>query len=192
MGHRERNNPPSAGRGAEVFFGIGSNLGDRREMFRRALAEMFRIPQTHFVALSPLYYTDPVDGAGPEEFLNGVARLDTTLGPLELLGYIEIIEAMLGRKTKGDYGPRTIDLDILLFGDRVVDSARLVIPHPRMTERAFVLRPLDDLAPDFTVPPDGPTVAEFWRRLADKSGVRPATDIKITDVLPTPPSVKAD
>ncbi len=134
------------------------------------------------VALSPLYYSDPIDVDGGE-FLNGVAGLQTTLSPFELWKSLEEIELSLGRTAKGEKRQRTIDLDILLHGGNVVDSSFLSIPHPRMAERTFVLRPLTDLSPETVVPPKNITVARLWERLLDKDGLRPATDIKIAELF---------
>jgi len=188
MSPEPKNNPPRPGAAEVAFIGMGSNLGDRRKMFRRALEMIGRLPQTKVVALSPLYYTDPADGIGGGEFLNGIARLATKLAPLELWRSLQEIEISLARKDKGKNRPRTIDLDLLLHGRRVLNSPALVIPHPRMTERAFILRPFLDLAPDAVVPPLNLTVAQLWRRLPDQSGVQPATDIEITEILPHVPT----
>ena len=166
-----------------AFVGMGSNLGDREEMFRRALAMMHDLPRTHVTGLSPLYYTKPEDGAGPGEFLNGVTRLETALSPSVLLTALEQIERTLGRMAKGDYQPRTIDLDLLLYGDRVLDSPPLVVPHPRMTRRAFVLQPLSDLAPATAIPPGILTAAEHLAQLGDSGTLRPATDVNLHQTL---------
>ena len=172
--------PPELDRAVTAFVGLGSNLGDKPEMFRKALQKMDQLPGTAAVALSPLYYSDPIDVDGGE-FLNGVAGLQTTLSPYELWKSLEKIELSLGRTAKGEKRPRTIDLDILLHGDNVVDSSFLSIPHPRMAERAFVLRPLTDLSPEAAVPPKNMTVARLWEQLLDKDSLRPATDIKIAE-----------
>jgi 2-amino-4-hydroxy-6-hydroxymethyldihydropteridine diphosphokinase len=173
---------PELDRAVTAFVGLGSNLGDKPEMFRKALQKMDQLPGTAVVALSPLYYSDPVDVDGGE-FLNGVAGLQTTLSPFELWKSLEEIELSLGRTAKGEKRQRTIDLDILLHGDNVVDSSFLSIPHPRMAERAFVLRPLTDLSPEAVIPPKNITVARLWERLLDKDDLHPATDIKIAEIF---------
>ena len=155
MAYRPTNSPAPTRQGAEVFIGIGSNLGRRHEMFLRALTQIRRIPRIRLVALSPLYYTDPVGGAGPAEFLNGVARLNTSLEPLELLAYLEKIEKSMGRMTKGDYRPRTIDLDILVYGDAVVSERDLRIPDPDVRTRPFIAVPLLELAPSLVLADTG-------------------------------------
>ncbi len=188
MSSEPKNNPPCPKVAEAAFIGMGSNLGDRRKMFHRALEMIGRLPQTKVVALSPLYYTDPADGIGGGEFLNGVARLATKLAPLKLLKSLQEIETSLERKDKGKNRPRPIDLDLLLHGGRVLNSPALVIPHPRMAKRAFILRPLFDLAPDAVVPPLNLAVAQLWQRLTNQGGVRPATDIEITEILPHSPT----
>lgn len=165
-----------------AFIGLGSNIGDRPGLFREAIRLMDRLPGTTVAALSPLYYTDPVEIDG-EEFLNGVAHLQTTLAPERLWISLEKIELILGRTAKGEKRPRTIDLDLLVHGTHVVDSPSLSIPHPRMAGRAFVLRPFNDLAPEVMIPPGNRTVAQLWGRLVDKGGVRPATDLEPTEIM---------
>ncbi len=183
MPYNRTDNTTATG-GETVYLGIGSNRGGRRRMIREALTELGRISQTTIEALSPLYYSEPVEGAGPGEFINGVVGLRTTLAPTELLAEIEQIESVLGRRSKGDSQPRTIDLDILLFGKRVIAAARLHVPHPRMTRRVFVMQPLFDLAPAATIPPKNRTVAEVWQELIKRDGIRPALDIDLADLLP--------
>ena len=184
MSSEPEHKPPHPLTTQTVYVGLGSNIDNRREMFRRALEMMDNIPDTKVTALSPLYYTDPIDCPGGGEFLNGVARLQTKLEPLEFWKSLAEVEIKLERKDKGKSRPRTIDLDVLLYGCLEFNSPSLVIPHPRIAGRAFVLRPLFDLAPDAVVPPDNLTVAELWQPAANKSGVRPAEDIEITEILP--------
>ena len=127
-----------------AFLALGSNLGDRERYIRDAVAALPDV-----VALSPIYETDPVggpDGQGP--FLNAVVELDTDLSPRELLEWCRRLEAAAGRVRTEHWGPRTLDVDVLLVGDLVVDEPDLVVPHPRMWERDFVLKPLADLAPE--------------------------------------------
>jgi len=127
-----------------AFLGLGSNLGDRVAYLRAALANM-----PDLVAVSPLYETSPVGGpAGQPDYLNLVAELDTASSPRELLELCRSLEVAASRKRKVRFGPRTLDVDVLLVGDLVVDEEDLVVPHPRMWERRFVLVPLRDLAPD--------------------------------------------
>ncbi len=132
---------------APVFVGLGANLGDRKAALRSALAALGQLPGTQLLRVSPLYGSAPVDAGGPD-YLNAVAELATTLAPWALLQALQAIEQAAGRERPYRNAPRTLDLDILWFGDQVIDTAELTVPHPRMAERAFVLRPLADLAPE--------------------------------------------
>ena len=126
-----------------AFLSLGSNLGDRVATLRRAVAA---IPDV--VAVSPVYETDPVDGPDQDDFLNLVVELDTALDARALLGVCRSLEETAGRVREIRWGPRTLDVDVLLVGDEVIDEPDLQVPHPRMHERRFVLAPLRDLAPD--------------------------------------------
>ena len=127
-----------------AFLGLGSNLGDRWAYLREAVASLPDV-----VALSPVYETSPVGGPeGQRPYLNCVVELDTELGPRELLAVARGLEAAAGRERGERWGPRTLDVDVLLVDDLSVDESDLVVPHPRMWERRFVLAPLADLAPD--------------------------------------------
>jgi 2-amino-4-hydroxy-6-hydroxymethyldihydropteridine diphosphokinase len=130
-----------------AFVGLGANLGDREQTIRAAVAELPDV-----VAVSPLRETDPVGVTDQPQFLNGVAALETELAPRELLDVLLAVERRLGRERRERWGPRTIDLDLLLYGDAVIDEDGLKIPHPRLHERRFVLEPLADLAPQLVVP----------------------------------------
>jgi 2-amino-4-hydroxy-6-hydroxymethyldihydropteridine diphosphokinase len=141
-----------------AFLGLGSNVGDRRHHLRSAVAGLPDV-----VAVSPVYETDPVGGpAGQGPYLNCVVELDTSLSPHELLEAAHRLEDQAGRVRVERWGPRTLDVDVLLVDELVVDEPDLVVPHPRMWERDFVLVPLGDLAPELVAP----------GRLA--RGVRPA------------------
>jgi 2-amino-4-hydroxy-6-hydroxymethyldihydropteridine diphosphokinase len=131
-----------------AFLGLGSNLGDRRRYLREAVAALPDV-----VAVSPVYETDPVGGPGGQDaYLNVVVELETTLTPRSLLEASQAAEAAAHRVRGERWGPRTLDVDVLLVGDLVVDEADLVVPHPRMWERSFVLVPLADLAPELVGP----------------------------------------
>jgi 2-amino-4-hydroxy-6-hydroxymethyldihydropteridine diphosphokinase len=130
-----------------AYVGLGANLGEREETIRAAVAELPDV-----VAVSPLRETDPVGVTDQPRFLNGVAALETELAPRELLDVLLAVERRLGRERRERWGPRTIDLDLLLYGDEVIDEDGLKIPHPRLHERRFVLEPLADLAPQLVVP----------------------------------------
>lgn len=139
--------PVHAEAGVPVFIGLGANLGDRKAALRDALAALGQMPAITVVRVSPLYGSAPVDAGGPD-YLNAVAELATTLTPQALLQALQTIEQAAGRERPYRNAPRTLDLDILWFGDRVIDTPELTVPHPRMAERAFVLRPLADLVPE--------------------------------------------
>ncbi|HZQ27382.1 MAG TPA: 2-amino-4-hydroxy-6-hydroxymethyldihydropteridine diphosphokinase [Acidimicrobiales bacterium] len=141
-----------------AFLALGSNLGDREAALRNAVAALPDV-----VAVSPVYETAPVGGPGGQgPFLNAVVELDTELSPRELLGWCARLEEACGRVRAERWGPRTLDVDVLLVGDLVVDEPDLVVPHPRMGERSFVLIPLADLAPDLVPhPPTDPDVHRF-------------------------------
>jgi 2-amino-4-hydroxy-6-hydroxymethyldihydropteridine diphosphokinase len=130
-----------------AYVGLGANLGDREGTIRAAVAQLPGV-----VAVSPLRETDPVGVTDQPQFLNGVAELETELEPRELLDVLLAVERRLGRERRERWGPRTIDLDLLLYGDEVIDEDGLTVPHPRLRERRFVLEPLADLAPKLVVP----------------------------------------
>ena len=130
-----------------VFVGLGANLGDRQAALRAALAAIGQLPGTRVLRVSPLYGSAPVDAGGPD-YLNAVAEIATTLAPQALLQALQAIERSAGRERPYRNAPRTLDLDILWFGGQAIDTPALTVPHPRMAERAFVLRPLADLVPE--------------------------------------------
>ena len=130
-----------------VYVGLGANLGEREAALRKALAALGQYPGTRVLRVSPLYGSAPVDAGGPD-YLNAVAEVATTLTPEALLQTLQAIEQSAGRERPYRNAPRTLDLDILWFGDQVIDTPTLTVPHPRMAERAFVLRPLADLVPE--------------------------------------------
>jgi 2-amino-4-hydroxy-6-hydroxymethyldihydropteridine diphosphokinase len=139
-----------------VYIGLGSNLGDRAATIRAALDRLDGDADIELLAVSSLRETDPVGFEDQPRFLNGAAALRTELAPRELLDRMLEVERGLGRVREGArYGPRTIDLDLLLYGDAVVDEPGLEIPHPRLAERVFVLEPLLELDPHLEVPGRG-------------------------------------
>jgi 2-amino-4-hydroxy-6-hydroxymethyldihydropteridine diphosphokinase len=140
-----------------AWIGLGSNLGDREGYLRRALAALDSDPATEVADISTFVETEPVGFLDQPRFLNAAARVETELGPHELLERLLAVELQLGRTRDGPrFGPRTIDLDLLLFGDEVVDEPGLRVPHPRLHERRFVLEPLAELDPGLVVPGHGP------------------------------------
>ncbi|MFD1579472.1 2-amino-4-hydroxy-6-hydroxymethyldihydropteridine diphosphokinase [Ramlibacter ginsenosidimutans] len=130
-----------------AFVGIGANLGDAQRTVREAVASLDQMPQTRLLRASRLYRSAPVDAGGPD-FINAVAQVDTRLSAPELLAQLQALETAAGRERPYRNAPRTLDLDLLLFGDARIASAALTIPHPRLRERAFVLLPLQELAPE--------------------------------------------
>lgn len=151
--------------GLQVFVGIGANLGDPeaqvREAFRRLAGD---VPETRLTGQSRLYRNPPMGPQDQPDYVNAVARLHTRLEPLELLQALQAIETDCGRERDGTrWGPRLLDLDILLFGDQVLDLPGLHVPHPGLVERAFVVLPLAELAPGLNIPGEG-TVEMLARR----------------------------
>lgn len=133
-----------------AYVGLGANLGDREATIRAALAEL-----PGLVAVSELRETDPVGVVGQPAFLNGAAALETELSARELLDALLAIERELGRERRERWGPRTIDLDLLLYGAERIDEPGLTVPHPRLHERRFALEPLADLDPELLIPGRG-------------------------------------
>ncbi|CAB3741541.1 2-amino-4-hydroxy-6-hydroxymethyldihydropteridinepyrophosphokinase [Achromobacter deleyi] len=133
-----------------AYIGLGANLGDSAATLRTVLAELAGADGIDAVTASPFYRSAPVDATGPD-FVNAVAALDTSLAPLALLDLLQALEQRHGRERPYKNAPRTLDLDLLLHGDTTMAHERLVLPHPRMPLRAFVLRPLRDLAPTLTL-----------------------------------------
>ena len=149
---------------------LGANLGDRLATFQGAVARLGELGTV--AAVSPLYETDPVGFADQPPFLNAVARLETSLAAPLLMRALLAIEADFGRERTFRNSPRTLDLDLLLYDDLVLDSAGLTLPHPRLHERAFVLVPLNDLAPDLVHPRLGQRVGDLLAALGQTRGVR--------------------
>ena len=148
--------------GSIAYLGLGTNIGDRRAHLQRARAEIEAIARVE--AASPIYETDPVGFADQPRFWNMVLRVRTSLPPEALLGELLAIEERMGRQRDFRNAPRIIDLDILLYDDVVLDVAGITLPHPRMTERAFVLKPLLELAPELVHPITGERFADIYRR----------------------------
>jgi len=126
-----------------AFLGLGSNMGDRRRYLQDAVTDLPDV-----VAVSPVYETDPVGGPDQGPYLNLVVELDTARSARDLLGIAHRLEAAAGRVRVEHWGPRTLDIDVLLVGDATINEPDLIVPHPRLWERSFVLIPLHDLAPD--------------------------------------------
>ncbi len=142
-----------------IYLALGANLGDRAANLRAALAAL--PPAVRVTAASPIYETPPWGYTDQPAFLNMALRGETDLSPLALLDFLKVLETDLGRRESFRWGPRLIDLDILFYDDLVRDTPPLVIPHPRLHERAFVLVPLADVAPALSHPTLGKTIAEL-------------------------------
>ena len=149
--------------------GLGSNLGDREANLRQALEHLAQTPDTAVVRASSLYDTEPVGVEEQPHFLNAVAQLETQLTPQQLLWNLKLIERRLGRVRSQRWGPRTLDLDLLLYEDLVLDEDDLQIPHPELAKRSFVLVPLVELDPLLVHPATGETMLALLQKL----GARP-------------------
>ncbi|HEY4485074.1 MAG TPA: 2-amino-4-hydroxy-6-hydroxymethyldihydropteridine diphosphokinase [Nitrospiria bacterium] len=160
--------------GIDSYIGIGSNMGDRQAFCREALRLIAGFPQSALVTASSLYETEPQDLAGQDWFINCVASIRTRLSPAALLRACQEVEHTLGRKRSAPCGPRTIDLDILFYGDAIVAEPGLSIPHPRAQARRFVLEPLREIAPDLKHPALNKTAAELLRELRGQEARRVA------------------
>ena len=143
-----------------AHIGLGANLGDAPATLRAALQALAVLPGCRLLAVSSLYGSAPVDAQGPD-FINAVAALHTRLAPPDLLDALQAIEQRFGRQRPYPNAPRTLDLDLLLAGDTVLQTARLTLPHPRLHQRAFVLQPLLELAPGLCAPGLGPLAAHL-------------------------------
>ena len=148
-----------------VYLGLGSNLGNRQDNLDRALG--FLSHRLRVEKVSSVYDTEPVGDTNQPRFLNQVCQVSTGLGSMALLTLVKGIESKLGRLPHTSNGPRPIDIDILFYGDQVIETLKLVIPHPRLTQRAFVLIPMAEIAPDLVHPVNGKTIKELMRELQE-------------------------
>lgn len=152
-----------------IYLAIGSNIEPRRDYLRQAVDRLAEVIEPF--RISAIYETEPWGFVEQAKFLNQVLEGRTGLDPLELLDKVKTIEADLGRTPTFRNGPRVIDIDILLYGQRIFTSERLTIPHPRMMERAFMLVPLNEIAPDLLIPGGGIRVSEALEKLGPISGI---------------------
>lgn len=152
----------------QVFIALGANIAQPVKQVRRAIALLCLLPHTRLVKTSSFYCTAPVGYADQPDFINAVVEIHTSLSARELLESMLAIESALGRERTMVNGPRTIDLDLILYGDQIIHEHELVVPHPRMHERAFVLVPLTEIAPDVIIPGHGPALA-MLPGIADQS-----------------------
>lgn len=151
---------------SKVYIAVGSNLGNRASHLKEAEDRLQQVTGVYFKKKSPLYETEPVGGPEQRKYLNGVWEIETSLEAPALLGRLMEIEKSLGRERKGKNEPRPIDLDILFYGDKVIQNEGLSVPHPRLHERWFVLKPLADLCPDFVHPKKKKTVRELLLKVS--------------------------
>ena len=157
-----------------AYLGLGANLGDREAGINKALVELIRTGACRLIRISSLYATEPVGIKEQPEFLNAVAEIETDMPPLELLQAIRSVERKTGREKTFKWGPRVIDIDILLYGDTCLTEESLEIPHPEMHKRAFVLTPLAEIAPQAMHPKLGLTAREMSAEIGAE-GVRKYT-----------------
>ena len=158
-----------------VYIGFGSNVGDRVDFCDRAVTLLSLLPHSQVTGVSLLYETEPVKDSvdpGNDWFLNGVVQLETDIAPHSLLDLLREIERSLGRDEDHRSGPRTIDLDILFYGERVINEAGLTVPHPRLHQRRFVLMPLSELAPLLVHPTRLRSVNQMLAETSDPTEVR--------------------
>lgn len=165
----------------KVYLGLGSNIGDRKANLNSAikmLGERMKID-----AVSSIYETEPLGYDDQPKFLNAVCLARTNLGPLQLLSLVKGIESSMGRETGFPNGPRTIDIDIILYNDMSVIDPELTIPHPRMSERAFVLIPLAEIAPTNLIHPfTRERIADLAAKVGGKEGITKIGKLEVTDV----------
>ncbi len=155
---------------ASIYLGLGTNVGDRGENVRQALDLLGRFMR--LLKVSSIYETEPVGFPGQPKFLNAVCQIETGLKPLQLLVLIKGIEAKMGRRPSFRNAPRPMDIDILFYDNLTVDTPALVIPHPRLAERAFVLVPLAEICPQLRHPVEGKRVIDLLERVGGREGVR--------------------
>lgn len=146
-----------------AYVGLGSNLSSPASQLDRALEALAALPDSELQQTSSFYTSQPVGPQDQPDFVNAVARLRTSLSPLLLLAQLQAIEKAQGRLRTRHWGPRTLDLDLLLYGDQTIDLPQLQVPHPEMTQREFVLAPLQEIAPDLRIPGSGPLAHHLSR-----------------------------
>ncbi|TPW08858.1 MAG: 2-amino-4-hydroxy-6-hydroxymethyldihydropteridine diphosphokinase [bacterium] len=157
---------------SRAFVGLGSNMGDREKSIRAALDQLGRIPGTTLRRVSSLYNSEAEGDASQPGYLNAVAQFETDRPPRQFLWHLFLIEARLGRQRRRRWGPRPIDLDLLAYEQRIMDEPDLILPHPRMLERPFVLVPMEEIDPDFVHPVAGRPIRQILRERRFSGGVR--------------------
>ena len=167
-----------------AYIGFGSNVGDREQYILRALHLLHASPSVTLLRVSSLYETEPTDGVEGDFFFNGAVKVSTLFSPLELLIFLQSVESQLGRKTGSHSEPRTIDLDILLYGTQIVETSNLLIPHPKMTRRSFVLVPLVEIEPHIHHPTDRRLFTDILSEIDSPTSVQFNKHLTIEDILP--------
>ena len=162
-----------------AYIAIGGNLGDRRAYLQAGIKEIAALPGTHLAAISRAYETQAVGPVAQPDFLNAVLAIETALAPAALLAALLAAEKKHQRQRRIHWGPRTLDLDLLLYGERTVHSADLTLPHPRMHERRFVLVPLCEIAPRLSHPITGRPFAAYLAALADDGDALAVTPLAL-------------
>ncbi len=157
-----------------VYIGLGSNLADPRSQLENALQELDDLPETMLTAASSLYVSEPLGPADQPDYLNAVACISTALEPLALLDALQALESAHQRSRQRHWGPRTLDLDILLYGERIIDEERLQVPHPHMHKRIFVLQPLLEISPGIHI--SGKGAAAGWLSRCEGLQIRRLSD----------------
>jgi 2-amino-4-hydroxy-6-hydroxymethyldihydropteridine diphosphokinase len=158
-----------------ILIGLGSNVGDRLDWLKFGRRRIGALESTRVLRASSVYETEPVDGPPQGRYLNACLLVASALAPHDLLAALQAIEADAGRAREEPNAPRTLDLDVLLFGDRTITERGLVVPHPRFAQRAFALIPAADVAPQRRVPPGAETIATLRKRVSG-AGIRPFCD----------------
>jgi 2-amino-4-hydroxy-6-hydroxymethyldihydropteridine diphosphokinase len=161
----------------KAYIGLGSNLGEREAHLKAALSAIATLPETRLGRVSSLYDTAPVGDLEQPNFLNAVAQVETGLTARQLMWNLLLVERRLGRvrHPARRFGPRVIDLDLLVYGDQVLESDELVVPHPEMHRRGFVLAPLTEIEPGLVHPLLGRTMLELFEALEDRPRLRPTS-----------------
>jgi 2-amino-4-hydroxy-6-hydroxymethyldihydropteridine diphosphokinase len=159
-----------------IYLGLGTNLGDRTANLQSALTGLAE--RVVITAVSPIYQTPPWGVTDQPDFLNMCVSAQTNLLPDELLTFVKNLEVQIGREPAKRWGPRLIDIDILFYDIYLIETEKLIIPHPQLAERAFVLRPLADIAPDFVHPGLGETIADLCQAVDDE-GIRPFSNTAV-------------
>lgn len=155
-----------------AYLGLGSNIGDRASFLKQALEQLDNVPGVRVIRCSSIYETDPYGPVEQNDFLNLAVQIETIMPPLALLDTVQQIEKAMLRKREIHWGPRTIDLDILLYDQTIIHTERLALPHPEIARRAFVLKPMAEIAPHLVLPGINRSMIELWQTLEEKEGVR--------------------